>query len=570
MIRIKKETVISALALILTILIIAVIISAAGIGTIQYEDITDTGVGRITDENGTPEAAGLDHTDWILDPNETLTVDLRLPEEAPFDSADDLVFFVYNADVKVSCGDRVLADNGGEEIAAQGNLIGNSRIVAEIPPDAWGDTLQIQITSYEKRKDSFNEQLLLVPASEARFVPLISDSLQIILFTIISVISLAVSIRYLLEWIFMKSLNPGLFLFTLLMSQWYLGYHRAPYILLSSQRFNACMEYYTLYLALIPLEIYFAVTTADAKFRRISMILCAAFAADAAVSIAVTVSPLRYNLADLIQINRALTIVAALACIARGFSMRKMKMTNEKIVLTGIAAGTFVAALEIAAILLRVAALPEWIQPVLYFDYASLGLLVFIGIMYVNHFARLQNEQQMRIRQEELSRLAYVDPLTGIPNRACLVYKMQKFGELPEGFTAVFMDVDRLKRANDDFGHETGDELIASVGQQVQSSYLKAGGTEDLYGRWGGDEFIAFFPNREMADVFEDCLYEGINSLNRKRIFSFEVTVSVGEATGNTKADGSKRTAQELLDLADKRMYERKAERHAMEEASEI
>ncbi|MDH6420460.1 diguanylate cyclase (GGDEF)-like protein [Polynucleobacter sphagniphilus] len=89
-----------------------------------------------------------------------------------------------------------------------------------------------------------------------------------------------------------------------------------------------------------------------------------------------------------------------------------------------------------------------------------------------------------------VNELAFNDPLTGLPNRRLLNDRLQQMiikNKRWETYSAaVFLDLDKFKRLNDEFGHEAGDELLIAVGKRLQSSVRES----DTVARYGGDEFV--------------------------------------------------------------------------------
>ncbi len=101
----------------------------------------------------------------------------------------------------------------------------------------------------------------------------------------------------------------------------------------------------------------------------------------------------------------------------------------------------------------------------------------------------------------ELERLAYRDPLTGLPNRALLRDRLgqaiARSMRTDRRGAALFIDLDNLKVVNDALGHAVGDALIAAVAQRLRRSVR----ADDTVARVGGDEFVVLLPEVRDAEA---------------------------------------------------------------------
>lgn len=156
-----------------------------------------------------------------------------------------------------------------------------------------------------------------------------------------------------------------------------------------------------------------------------------------------------------------------------------------------------------------------------------------------------------RVLQRE-SRLARQDALTALPNRREFYDLGRRAAAQAQRqgapLTAVFIDLDHFKEANDQYGHETGDRLLASVAdvmrQQVRAT--------DIAGRLGGDEFALLLPNMgaTAAASYVENLRQRLLAAMRQQ--HWPVTFSIGVASYEVAPqdfDG-------LLGKADALMYE--------------
>jgi diguanylate cyclase (GGDEF)-like protein/PAS domain S-box-containing protein len=158
---------------------------------------------------------------------------------------------------------------------------------------------------------------------------------------------------------------------------------------------------------------------------------------------------------------------------------------------------------------------------------------------------------------KELENLAYLDPLTRIPNRTYLenfiVAQFNEFRRLGWPFGVIFVDVDQFKQVNDTFGHQTGDMVLKMVAQTL----LKNCRSFDLVGRWGGEEFICVISKLKDADQIE-AIAERLRALVESSWVSLadcslHVTISLGVTRARLPD-----TPETLIQRADDSMYQSK------------
>lgn len=156
------------------------------------------------------------------------------------------------------------------------------------------------------------------------------------------------------------------------------------------------------------------------------------------------------------------------------------------------------------------------------------------------------------------SRLAYVDPLCGLANRAMLMRVLgQKLGEVGPGrrLALFFVDLDGFKDINDTLGHHLGDLLLAEIGRRMHAM----AGPEGLAARFGGDEFVMLVPvgadDGEIAKLGAAIL----ESIRKPAVVAGH-TLIVGASIGATVAPDHGLAANELIRLADIAVYRAKGD----------
>lgn len=150
---------------------------------------------------------------------------------------------------------------------------------------------------------------------------------------------------------------------------------------------------------------------------------------------------------------------------------------------------------------------------------------------------------------QALEREAMTDSLTGLRNRRFFYQRLDeavaRYQKQSEPFGVAVLDVDELKEINDQHGHLKGDEVLKELAQALVSAVR----TTDCVARFGGDEFVILFTGAANEEGVIDRLLRGLQKCSR--------TASIGVAF--CPRDGT--TGDELVALADKRMYAAKAKK---------
>jgi diguanylate cyclase (GGDEF)-like protein/PAS domain S-box-containing protein len=161
--------------------------------------------------------------------------------------------------------------------------------------------------------------------------------------------------------------------------------------------------------------------------------------------------------------------------------------------------------------------------------------------------------------EERLKEYANIDELTKVLNRRAgyllleTEAKKAKRKKLP--LVVAFVDMDNLKKVNDNFGHEKGDEFILKMVEIFKSSVRDT----DSIMRIGGDEFVIIFPESTIQDVehiFKERILKRIDEYNSKSNFNVPLGLSYGLAEYNDFE--SDFDIEEILKIADTKMYKMK------------
>ena len=182
-----------------------------------------------------------------------------------------------------------------------------------------------------------------------------------------------------------------------------------------------------------------------------------------------------------------------------------------------------------------------------------LGLLIF-----VLGTSRSSAMQLVKERTDQLQHQALHDSLTGLPNRALILDRIDRMlvrsRREDTEVAALFLDLDNFKDINDTLGHRAGDELLASVSVRLKSAVRE----NDTVGRLGGDEFVVLAEGVSLeagVDVVAERLLDVMAT--PFVISASKVPLSVSASIGI--AEGDRATPEALLQDADIALYQAKA-----------
>ncbi len=157
--------------------------------------------------------------------------------------------------------------------------------------------------------------------------------------------------------------------------------------------------------------------------------------------------------------------------------------------------------------------------------------------------------------QDALAHQALHDPLTGLPNRALLVDRLEqalaRLARNPSSVGVLFLDLDKFKLVNDTHGHVAGDVLLTAVARRPRAA-IRSG---DTIARYDGDEFVVVCEHvdaDELARLAEQLLTTLTEPIDVEGAAVY-ATVSIGAALGSRGT-----CADSLLRDADAAMYHAK------------
>jgi diguanylate cyclase (GGDEF)-like protein len=173
---------------------------------------------------------------------------------------------------------------------------------------------------------------------------------------------------------------------------------------------------------------------------------------------------------------------------------------------------------------------------------------------------RWRDHQELIEKDAEIRQMAFQDELTGLPNRRALETEMERAmarAQRNEKLLAVCMlDLDSFKPVNDAYGHESGDEVLITLGKRLPKALRQ----NDFAARLGGDEFVLLIEDLEDLNALEPVLNRVEQTITEPIPLSNRQTVQIGVSMGVALYHfGDLETGDHLLRDVDRSLYESKA-----------
>lgn len=165
-----------------------------------------------------------------------------------------------------------------------------------------------------------------------------------------------------------------------------------------------------------------------------------------------------------------------------------------------------------------------------------------------------QKHRELSALSEELHKTSITDPLTGAYNRRYFLESTTKTISLVKrhhcAFSLLMLDIDHFKKINDTYGHMVGDKVLQTL-TEIWKEELR---DEDVFARFGGEEFVVALANTDLAGatmVAERLRTKLLNYAIEVEGKSLHITVS----TGVSQYEPTEESIQETIKRADEALY---------------
>lgn len=187
-------------------------------------------------------------------------------------------------------------------------------------------------------------------------------------------------------------------------------------------------------------------------------------------------------------------------------------------------------------------------------------VLIFIVLLYIGNIFAFNRHIKLFLQDKEmlelnikLKMMAQTDELTGINNRRKISEVIDENLALSKRYMTCFcisiLDIDHFKEVNDHFGHNAGDSVLCHFASNIQSLLRET----DIFGRWGGEEFLLLVPDCQEHDAF--LLVERLRKSIEKISFPEGGNITFSAGISSYKSGD---TFSKLTEKADLALYEAK------------
>ncbi|MGI6349027.1 MAG: GGDEF domain-containing protein [Eubacteriales bacterium] len=183
----------------------------------------------------------------------------------------------------------------------------------------------------------------------------------------------------------------------------------------------------------------------------------------------------------------------------------------------------------------------------------SLIVSSILAFTVMTEYARVQDEKMRLVFR--LERLSLTDALTGLYNRrflsASIDEEMRRACDTGSQLTLCILDLDHFKAINDTYGHDYGDDVLVNVAQIMNASLTEG----EIFGRYGGEEFVVLFPGKTPAEALPTV--QALGERMRTHAWSHGKPVTI---SGGLSGYVSGISYSDFIKTADENLYRAKRE----------
>lgn len=479
------------------------------------------------------------------------------------DIEDPVVMFVlYHVAYQIYLDDELVAEYAVEEVE-RGEQIGSGYHWVNLPGNLSGKELKIVAKYNEYNVQSSVEPLIISNATDTTKYYISDNFTNITVGVFLVVFGICLILAAILLMIFSRQSVMLIYTgsFSFLIGLWFICNKGIINLVSDNRMLNLWCEYFALYLAPVPILLYmlYLRRKTEKKWQVMPMKVMLI------INLGLVALTLILQFTGVTHFSNVLTCyhVLFLAVIlfivfTNIYNLIKDPRIEENVLLVGVAGLSLCVGLDIIIFniskymdrkLTKMVGISSW------------GSLLFIISMLFSFGLNVYRSVSYNVEQATLMSLAYKDPLTQLFNRAKFMMVLGDYVKEDLKYTIINFDLNNLKGTNDTFGHQVGDKMLLDFAKVLTDSFDKA----DIVSRVGGDEFYVLIRRCNRIHIEENMkkYQRNIEAINTEEKI-YKVEAAWGIAFSDEVPAGK---FEEVIKMADERMYVRKAEMKAPEGA---
>lgn len=478
-----------------------------------------------------------------------ITLSTKVPEidiEQPL-----LVFNVYHCTLEVYVDGELVYDYG-KELYESGSVVGHAYFRIPLEKDISGKELKLRMRVTEENSFSSIEELYLIEAGKG-YADLIAKRWLTLMVTLtflcIGIVGMFASLTRKHFDKDTRSLT-WLAVFSIGISIWMMCSDNIIYLFVENSQTASLLEYYSLYISMLPVTLFFANVQVRERYRKILLGICWVIFSENVLIVLCQVLGLVHYISWIpcMQATMAVLVLFTFYSLARTY---KESGTRQRILVYGMSFLAFVVMLELLRFNLY-----KYFNNIMPGDTSlmPIGTLIFVLAMVYSYCIRTVESYYDKAEKQVLEKLAYMDTLTNTYNRnKCEALLEEMETEKRRGYLLNF-DLNGLKVVNDTKGHTYGDAMLKAFAKILCDTFQNIG----IAGRMGGDEFLVV-----MYDTTEDKVTEALQNMEKNiagwnRVHKDnQVSVSYGYAAYEPEQE---EPIRRVYEQADAQMYACKQE----------
>ena len=450
----------------------------------------------------------------------------------------------------------------GTELVSSGRLAPSCYHYIPIPDNAAGKTIVIEVIPSSPNAFTNIGSIMLVRSDLAYFTLSYNKRSSLFVGVFLCTLGFILLLIGLLVSIFRRKASPLVSVGALstCIGFWSLCYENTIQLFSFNIYFTTALEYFSLYAAVIPalsLIRYFLVTPDSDNMVRNGLVLNLLRVIASLfflLSLALHFSGLFHAPSLLIYFHIMVLLMLFMIFFFLRHSLKK-KSLDRTIMQIGLVELCFITGIDLIRFnFQKYVSANDASRGISIIPFGTvLFIIILLASSMVRSYTDITDKIAADTEKEVYKKMAYNDRLTGLYNRAMGEEIFQRLDMEDVNYCIISIDLNGLKKINDNYGHRQGDKLLVSFSKILSESFKNTG---DCI-RMGGDEFMVVI-YEEQWDLI-DAAIEAMKKrcIEESKATSLNIDASYGLAK-NTESDV--KSSEQIYRIADARMYEMKVQ----------